>query len=193
MNLSNFREWYDEADIPEKIDGVWIDLETGIPFSDRALPNRNTSTSVAKKAKPGGSLKGSVAQKEWAYKIKDAALRYVGREVVEKVHQDSRMKYAKWWMENRNQVGNLKFLNEQIELTIKEEFQAPLIAYVNHIKHNKSVLEERNRMPEDVRKITDNAVRKAEMLLSSADLDNDAYFAVTEIVIAACKILDQTR
>ena len=35
MNFSNFSEWYEEADIPKKIDGVWIDLETGIPFSDR--------------------------------------------------------------------------------------------------------------------------------------------------------------
>lgn len=28
----SFKEWYDDADIPEKINGVWVDLETGIPY-----------------------------------------------------------------------------------------------------------------------------------------------------------------
>lgn len=182
---------YEEADIPKKIDGVWIDLETGIPFSERPQPTRRTST--AEKAKPGFALKGTVAQKEWAYKIKDTALRNVGREIVEKVHQDKRMKYAKWWIENRNLVGKLGFLKDQLKRTMKEEFQAPLIAYVKHIKHNMSVLEQQNRMPDDVRSQMQDAVHLAEKLLSSDDLDTDAYFAVTEVVIASCKILDQTR
>ena len=191
MTLNNFNEWYEEADIPKKIDGVWIDLETGIPFSDRPQPTRRTST--AKKVKPSFALKGSVAQKEWAYKIKDTALRNVGREIIEKVHQDKRMKHAKWWIENRNLVGKTQFLRAQIELTIREEFQASLITYVNHIKHNVSILEQRKRMSDDVRSQMQDAVQQAEKLLSSDDLDKDAYFAVTEIVIAACKVIDQTR
>lgn len=30
----NFSQWYNEADMPEIVNGEWIDLETGIPFSD---------------------------------------------------------------------------------------------------------------------------------------------------------------
>lgn len=29
----NFSEWYNEADMPEIVNGEWIDMETGIPFS----------------------------------------------------------------------------------------------------------------------------------------------------------------
>lgn len=29
----NFQEWYSDADMPELVDGHWVDLETGIPFS----------------------------------------------------------------------------------------------------------------------------------------------------------------
>lgn len=30
----SFAEWYREADIPEKINGVWVDLETGLLYDD---------------------------------------------------------------------------------------------------------------------------------------------------------------
>lgn len=29
----NFNAWYQEADMPEIVNGQWVDLETGIPFS----------------------------------------------------------------------------------------------------------------------------------------------------------------
>ena len=29
----NFNEWYQEADMPEIVNGEWVDLEDGIPFS----------------------------------------------------------------------------------------------------------------------------------------------------------------
>lgn len=29
----NFSQWYNEADMPEIVNGEWIDMETGIPFS----------------------------------------------------------------------------------------------------------------------------------------------------------------
>lgn len=31
---TTFSEWYKEADMPEKINGVWVDLETGLRYSD---------------------------------------------------------------------------------------------------------------------------------------------------------------
>ena len=30
----NFSQWYNEADMPEIVNGEWIDMETGISFSD---------------------------------------------------------------------------------------------------------------------------------------------------------------
>lgn len=29
---SSFQQWYDEADMPEKVNGHWVDLETGIGY-----------------------------------------------------------------------------------------------------------------------------------------------------------------
>lgn len=29
----NFSKWYNEADMPEIVNGEWVDIETGIPFS----------------------------------------------------------------------------------------------------------------------------------------------------------------
>ena len=28
----SFEDWYEDADMPEKIDGEWVDLETGLPW-----------------------------------------------------------------------------------------------------------------------------------------------------------------
>ena len=30
----NFSQWYNEADMPEIVNGQWVDLETGIPFAE---------------------------------------------------------------------------------------------------------------------------------------------------------------
>jgi hypothetical protein len=48
--MSNFKTWYNEiADMPELVNGRWVDLETGIPFSAEIAP-------VAKKARTAPAL-----------------------------------------------------------------------------------------------------------------------------------------
>lgn len=46
-NDNNFKSWYEDADIPEKVDGQWIDLETGIPYKPERS-SRKTQKTVKK-------------------------------------------------------------------------------------------------------------------------------------------------
>lgn len=34
----DFKAWYEAADMPELVKGVWVDLETGIAFSEWKTP-----------------------------------------------------------------------------------------------------------------------------------------------------------
>ncbi len=43
----NFSEWYNEADMPEIVNGQWVDLETGIPFSAWQPAKRTARKSAA--------------------------------------------------------------------------------------------------------------------------------------------------
>ena len=43
----NFSEWYNEADMPEIVNGQWVDLETGIPFSAWQPAKRTARKSTA--------------------------------------------------------------------------------------------------------------------------------------------------
>lgn len=51
---NNFKYWVDEiADMPEKQNGVWIDLETGLPYDstiDYATGLKRTSATLSAKA-----------------------------------------------------------------------------------------------------------------------------------------------
>jgi hypothetical protein len=46
-NEMNFNEWFDQADMPEIVNGEWIDMETGIPFSAWQPAKRATRKPVA--------------------------------------------------------------------------------------------------------------------------------------------------
>lgn len=43
----NFSQWYNEADMPEIVNGQWVDLETGIPFSAWQPAKRTARKSAA--------------------------------------------------------------------------------------------------------------------------------------------------
>lgn len=49
----SFKKWFEDADMPEKIDGVWVDLETGLHYltevrtnKTKALKHKDYSLSV---------------------------------------------------------------------------------------------------------------------------------------------------
>jgi len=43
-NIS-FNEWYNEiADMPEKVDGEWVDLETGLPYEEKDIKIKQVKT-----------------------------------------------------------------------------------------------------------------------------------------------------
>lgn len=46
-NEMNFSEWYNEADMPEIVNGQWVDLETGITFSTCQPAKRTARKSAA--------------------------------------------------------------------------------------------------------------------------------------------------
>lgn len=53
----SFKEWYDDADMPEKqADGTWVDLETGIPFVDPASFKAEKPVPGKKRADAGMKL-----------------------------------------------------------------------------------------------------------------------------------------
>lgn len=65
-----FNEWYENADIPVKRDGKWIDLETGIPFtSSKPRAERSKPSDIAKSF-GGKALKGTAKQKAWGEDIR---------------------------------------------------------------------------------------------------------------------------
>lgn len=76
----NFKEWYEEADMPTQVNGVWVDLEDGLAFNDFSH---------------SFNLKGSFKQRIWANNI------------IEKLTIDldlikGKFKEAKFWIDNRN-------------------------------------------------------------------------------------------
>lgn len=70
-NIS-FQEWYEEADIPEKVNGVWVDLETGISFRSHQGP--------AASALP--ELEGTAKQISWAKSIRNSFIAQISDESV---------------------------------------------------------------------------------------------------------------
>lgn len=53
----SFKEWYDDADMPEKqADGTWVDLETGLPFVDPASFKAEKPIPEKKRADAGMKL-----------------------------------------------------------------------------------------------------------------------------------------
>lgn len=105
----NFREWYDQADMPEFKDGQWFDMETGLPYVP--APAKKQSKSINEKALDfraqaklfgGKALTGSVKQKEWGEKIRAEKLGGMTPEQAELVCDPSGLtRSAHFWIQNR--------------------------------------------------------------------------------------------
>jgi len=80
-----FNVWYSNADMPELQNGVWVDLETGLPF----MP-------VAKvEVFDGQDLEGTVLQQKSAGKIRNKML---GQLTAEQAEVIAKIKVAKWFL-----------------------------------------------------------------------------------------------
>ena len=114
---NNFQAWLDQADMPVKRDGAWVDLETGIEYN-RCLDYtsggkpRALLTEKAKAARDiakffgGRALTGSAKQKEWAEKIRAEKLDGMSEEQAAMAcDPNGLLKTSKFWIDNRNQSG----------------------------------------------------------------------------------------
>jgi hypothetical protein len=119
----DFNTWYNEiADMPEEVDGKWVDLETGIPFSrhEREQAPRTSLSDKALDARAvakmfgGRALKGSKKQKEWAEKIRAEKLREMtDLQAVAACDPNGLLTHSKFWIENRDKSG--KEIGEFVE------------------------------------------------------------------------------
>lgn len=110
--MTNFDAWLNQADMPEKRDGQWVDLETGIPYNPahdyigraprKTISNKAQDSRNAAKMFGGKALTGSAKQKEWAEKIRAGKLAEMSAEQAEMVCDPKGLgRSAHFWIENR--------------------------------------------------------------------------------------------
>ncbi len=118
--VSNFKEWFDEADIPmQDKDGRWYDAETGFSYSDYQRNNSSTKATmprqnVSEEAKEyrktasqygGKALTGTRKQKNWAEKIRNGILESLSEENCRIICMNKSAHSSKFWIENRDFKG----------------------------------------------------------------------------------------
>lgn len=97
--------------MPTLENGMWVDLETGIPYTDHRHVRKGLSVkaqdarAVAKQF-GGKALTGSERQKEWAEKIRAEKLAQMNEEQAALVCSPTNiLQSAKFWIENRYASG----------------------------------------------------------------------------------------
>ncbi len=104
----SFKEWYENADMPEKDkDGNWVDLETGHAYKSSYTTSTLVSDKtleIRKEAKKFGAnaLKGTLKQKEWAEKIRLEFFKKFSDELKCFYSFLDKAQQAKMWIEMRN-------------------------------------------------------------------------------------------
>lgn len=123
----SFKEWYENADIPEKDkNGNWYDLETGLSYepekTERKYVSEKTKEIRKEVKKTGGkSLKGTLKQKEWAEKIRLDLFKKFNLEMTDFYSNLSNAQYAKFWIEFRDEtVQELEKNMKEFLLILKE-------------------------------------------------------------------------
>lgn len=89
--INAFRRWYADADMPEKVNGRWIDLETGIPFDPKAWMPKQPAIPP---------LTGSEKQISWATKIRNDFLFKIS-DIETKRRLIAKHLSSKFWIDNR--------------------------------------------------------------------------------------------
>ena len=110
--MSRFTDWKNEADIPEFINGRWVDLETGIPFEDAPEKLKNTyqdkyaeQIDAAKKASKSLKLKsltGTASQKKWAVQIRLERFTSFKNDSAKEYINYTKFLSSKFWIETRS-------------------------------------------------------------------------------------------
>lgn len=93
MNIfAAFKLWYADADMPEKVNGRWVDLETGIGFNAREWMPKLPAIP---------ELSGSEKQVAWATKIRNDFM-YKISDIETKKRLVAKHLSSKFWIDNRN-------------------------------------------------------------------------------------------
>lgn len=104
----NFKKWYEEADMPSRVDGQWVDLETGIPYKPvsssprTSLRSKTLDARALAKSYGGKALAGTSKQNEWGEQIRAEKLKGMSAEARELICDPSGLcTHSKFWIENR--------------------------------------------------------------------------------------------
>lgn len=110
----SFSEWLEDADMPEKRNGEWVDLETGLTFSDWDHAKADKFT-IGEKAKAGRelaklyggkALTGTPKQKEWAEKIRAEKLIGLDDDTATFLSVSKLADSAKFWIDMKDMSSN---------------------------------------------------------------------------------------
>lgn len=116
---NNFKFWIENiADMPEKRDGQWVDIETGLAYDEsvdystgrprarRQLSAKAQDARAVAKLFGGRALKGTAKQKEWAEKIRAEKLAEMTEDQAEMAcDTNGLLTNAKFWIEQRARSG----------------------------------------------------------------------------------------
>ncbi|NNC24245.1 hypothetical protein HKX42_00085 [Salinisphaera sp. USBA-960] len=121
MAAQNFEAWINDADMPEKQNGVWRDLETGFAYDPkidyvngghRSLASKGTVSQKAEESRAaakmfgGIALTGSKKQKDWGEDIRADKIKSMDIDQAEMAcDRDGLGRTAKFWIENRKRSG----------------------------------------------------------------------------------------
>ena len=109
--MTTFAKWYDDADMPtQAADGQWYDAETGLPYSyqkpRKAMTQKAIDARATAKFFGGKALTGTTAQKEWAEKIRAAALdKMSDGDAAVVCCKSGLLNTARIWIENRGKTA----------------------------------------------------------------------------------------
>ena len=110
--MTTFAKWYDDADMPTQApDGQWYDAETGLPYASqkprKAMTQKAIDARATAKFFGGKALTGTTAQKEWAEKIRAAALdKMSDGDAAVVCCKAGLLNTAKIWIENRDKTAD---------------------------------------------------------------------------------------
>ena len=110
--MTTFAKWYDDADMPTQAsDGQWYDAETGLPYTyqkpRKAMTQKAIDARATAKFFGGKALTGTPAQKEWAEKIRAAALdKMSDGDAAVVCCKAGLLNTAKIWIENRSKTAS---------------------------------------------------------------------------------------
>lgn len=127
---SDFQRWYNDADMPEKVNGQWVDLETGIPYRSevqrtpaerRGAQQQNHGDAIVRDRLRSKELKlpaltGSVAQKDWAVQIRLKTAEQMSPALLASLCSvnNPEIRAASFWINNRNRQDLKQHVEQMI-------------------------------------------------------------------------------